>query len=94
MSRNISLHFTEEEHNFILNTAAQYLHDGGVRISKGAILRSLVRLLQQLEVDVSGVKVEDQLLQRLQDAVKKDLLNRSGQPTKPTFFTRYGFTFN
>ncbi len=71
MSRNISLHFTEEEHNFILNTAAQYLRDSSVIISKGAILRSLVRLLQQLEMDVSGVKTEDQLLQCLQDTVKK-----------------------
>ena len=43
----------------------------GSEISRGAILRALIRLLQQLEVDVSGVKTEDQLLQRMQNAVKR-----------------------
>lgn len=72
MSCNISLHFTEEEHSFVLNMVKQCASDGGFRVSKGTILRSLIRLLQQLHVDASEVKTEEQLLQRLQDAVKRD----------------------
>lgn len=71
MSRNISLHFTEEENRSMLNMMEQYSSDSGSRISRGMILRSLIRLLQQLKVDVSGVKTEDQLLRHLKDAVKR-----------------------
>ena len=71
-SHNISLHFTENEHSFILSMARQCAVNGSSVISKGAILRTLIRMLQRLEVDVSGVRTEDQLLQCLQDAIKGD----------------------
>jgi len=70
--RNISLHFTENEHSFILSMARQCAVNSSFVISKGAILRTLIRMLQRLEVDVSGVRTEDQLLQCLQDAIKGD----------------------
>lgn len=69
-SRNIPLHLTEKEYTFILNMAEQSESSDSSGISKGAILRAMIRLLQQLEVDVSGVKTEDQLLKRLQNALQ------------------------
>jgi hypothetical protein len=70
-SRNTSLYLTKKEYSFILNIAEQSAVDGSPGVSKGAILRTLVQLLRHLEVDMSGVKTEDQLLQRLEDAVEK-----------------------
>ncbi len=71
MSRNTSLHLTEKEHSFIINIAKQCANNGGSGVSEGAIVRTMVRLLQKLDVNVSGVKTEDQLLARLQNAVNK-----------------------
>ncbi len=67
---NTSLHLTQREYFFILNMAKRGANDGVTELSKGAVLRAMVRLLQQLRVDVSGVRTEDQLLERLQNAVQ------------------------
>jgi hypothetical protein len=37
------------------------------------ILQTLLRLLQRLEVDMTGVKTEDELLKRLEDAVEAEI---------------------
>ena len=66
---NTSLNFREHEYSFILKLAEQCASNGGFQISRSEILRVLIRLLQHLKVDISGVKTEDQLLQRLQGAV-------------------------
>lgn len=73
-SRNTSLYLTEKEYSFVTNIAEHSTSDRNPGISKGAILRTLIRLVEHLDVDVSGVKTEDQLLQRLEDAVKKSRL--------------------
>jgi hypothetical protein len=44
---------------------------GGYKIPKTMIMRALVRLLMSLNVDPSGVKTEDELLERILQAVKK-----------------------
>jgi len=40
-------------------------------VSQDEILCTMIRLLNRLDVDVSEVKAEDQLLERLKDAVCK-----------------------
>jgi hypothetical protein len=52
--------------------AKQCEGNGGSLMSTAAICRVLIRLLQHLDVDVSGVKNEDQLLQRLQHAIENE----------------------
>ena len=69
-SRHISLRFTEKQDFFVLNMIEQSTCNGSSGISKAAILRTLIRLLQHLDVDVSGVDTEDQLLARLQNSMK------------------------
>ncbi len=69
-SRNISLNLTETEYSFITSMADQFAGKGAPQVSADAILRAMVRLLQQLKVDVSGISTEDQLLERLQDAMQ------------------------
>jgi len=44
---------------------------GGYKLPKTMIMRALVRLLMMLEVDPSGVKTEDELLERIMQAAKK-----------------------
>ena len=69
-SCHISLHFTEKQDLFILNMIKRSMSDNGSGISKAAILRTLIKLLQQLDVDVSGVNTENQLLERLQSSMQ------------------------
>ena len=44
---------------------------GGYKLPKTMIMRALVRLLMTLDVDPSGVKTEDELLERILKAIKK-----------------------
>jgi len=44
---------------------------GGHKIPKTMIMRALVRLLMKLDVDPSGIKTEDELLERILEAVNK-----------------------
>jgi len=44
---------------------------GGYKVPKTMIMRALVRLLMSLDVDPSGVKTEDELLERILQAAKK-----------------------
>ena len=44
---------------------------GGYKIPKTMIMRALVRLLMRLDVDPSGIKTEDELLERLVQAIGK-----------------------
>ena len=69
-SRNISLNLTEAEYSFIMNMADQFAGKDIPAVSANAILRTMVRLLQQLKVDVSGIDTEDQLLDRLRNAMQ------------------------
>ncbi len=44
---------------------------GGYKLPKTMIMRALVRLIMTLDVDLSGVKTEDELLERILQAIKK-----------------------
>ena len=44
---------------------------GGYKLPKTMIMRALVRLLMTLAVDPSGVKTEDELLERITKATEK-----------------------
>ena len=66
---SISLDLKVAEYSFITNMLDQCASKSVSGMSVDAILRTMVRLLQQLEVNVSGVRTEDQLLGRLQNAV-------------------------
>ena len=44
---------------------------GGYKIPKTMIMRALVRMLMSLDIDPSGIKTEDELLERLLQSIKK-----------------------
>ena len=71
-SNNTSLHLTQKEYAFMQNMAEQCAGSGSYEISTATILRTMVRLLQHLEVNLLEVETEDQLLERLQSALKNN----------------------
>jgi len=71
VKRNTSLYLTKKEYSFVSNMAEQCAGNGVSQVSPSMILRNMIRLLHQLEVNVSGVKTEDQLLKQLQIAVQR-----------------------
>jgi hypothetical protein len=42
---------------------------GGSKLPKTVIMRALVRLLMELDIDVSGVKTEEEFLERLRQSI-------------------------
>lgn len=44
---------------------------GGYKLPKTMIMRALIRLLMTLDIDPSGVKTEEELLERITQATKK-----------------------
>ena len=67
---SISLDLRTAEYSFITNMANQCKSKEGTEVSPEGVMRAMVRLLQRLEVDVSGARTEDQLMDRLQNAVQ------------------------
>jgi len=79
--QNVCLYFTEEQYSYLLNIAEQCAREGSSGLSKEVILQTLLRLLQRLEVDMTGVKTEDELLKRLEDAVEAEILTDISEMT-------------
>lgn len=69
-SHSISLSFRQDEYSFLLEMAEKTLNNNGEGISKTAILRSLIRFLQCLDMELSGVKTEEQLTRQLQKSLE------------------------
>lgn len=61
-----------DEHNRMLQKLGNHARaTGGCNIPKTMIMRALVRLLVTLDVDPSGVKTEDELLERILESVEE-----------------------
>lgn len=69
--RSISLSLTKDEYSFLQGIIKRSSDGKKVSLSTAKILRSLVRLLQHLKLEISDVNNEDQLLQRLEKAIEQ-----------------------
>ncbi len=69
--RSISLNLTEDEYSFLKRMSDRSSDGGKVYLSNAKILRSLIRLLQHIKLEAKEVKNEDQLLQKLEDAIRQ-----------------------
>lgn len=67
--RSISLSLTRDEYSFLQGIIKRSSDGRKASLSKAKILRSLIKLLQHLKLEISDVKNEDQLLQRLEKAI-------------------------
>ena len=71
--RDVCLYFTEEQFSFLMHIAEQCADGDDNSLTEEAVLRALVRLLQQMKVDMTGVETEDEMLQRLEDAIETEI---------------------
>jgi len=56
---------------FLQKVGAEARATGGFKLPKTLIIRSLIKAMQELDVDVSGIKDEDELKARVLTALKK-----------------------
>ena len=79
VNRDLCLYLTEEQYSFLQNIAEKCASEDGAGLPQAAILKTLVMLLQHMKVDVTGVRTEDELLQRLEEAVEAEILSEVDQ---------------
>ncbi|OGF48578.1 MAG: hypothetical protein A2231_11335 [Candidatus Firestonebacteria bacterium RIFOXYA2_FULL_40_8] len=68
--KRISTFLTQDELEYLDKLSSKAKFTGGFKLSRAEILRSLVKAMKELKVDVSKVKSEDQLKERILKAVK------------------------
>lgn len=69
--RSISLSLTRDEYSFLKRIVDRSSDGTKAGLSNAKILRSLIKLLQRMKLEALDVKNEDQLLQRLEEAIKQ-----------------------
>ena len=57
--------------SFLENLGVECRKSGGHKIANTMIVRSLIRLLIGLDLDISGVKSEEELEKRIKDAARR-----------------------
>jgi len=57
--------------SFLENLGVECRKSGGHKIANTMIVRSLIRLLISLDLDISGVKSEEELEERIKDAARR-----------------------
>lgn len=57
--------------SFLENLGIECKRAGGHKIANTEIVRTLIKLLMDLDVDLSGVKTEEELEARLKDAARR-----------------------
>jgi hypothetical protein len=83
--QNVCLYFTEEQFSFLMHIAEQCADGEDNSLTEEAVLRALVRLLQQMKVDMTGVKTEDEMLQRLEDALETEIVIELSETERNTY---------
>ncbi len=56
---------------FLVEFGEESKRTGGYKLPKTEIIRALIRVLIKLNVDVDGVKDEDELVERIMQAIKR-----------------------
>lgn len=68
-SYRLPINLSEEEILFLERLGHQAKRTGGFRLSKAAVVRALIEVAMELEIDMSGVKDEEELRLRMLNAV-------------------------
>lgn len=67
----VNLTLPESLDRFLEELGTEAKAQRGYKLPKTLIMRALIRMLGELEVDVSGVRSEDELLERMRAAAGK-----------------------
>ena len=69
-SREIMAELTQEQFSFLEDFEKRCERSGNTDISKASILRCLLRVFEEVDVDVRGVETEDELFYRALNILK------------------------
>jgi hypothetical protein len=67
-SYRLPINLSEEEILFLEGLGHQAKRTGGFRLSKAAVVRALIEVAMRMEIDVSGVRDEEELKSRIKMA--------------------------
>ncbi|PKL92703.1 MAG: hypothetical protein CVV21_02800 [Candidatus Goldiibacteriota bacterium HGW-Goldbacteria-1] len=68
----VSLTLPKELDDYLEKFGSEAKSKGGFKLAKTTIIRSMVRALMHLKVDLQGVKQEEELEKRIEAAFKKN----------------------
>ena len=57
--------------SFLENLGIECKRSGGHKLANTEIVRTLIRIMMDLDVDLSGIKTEEELETRIKEAVKR-----------------------
>jgi hypothetical protein len=57
--------------SFLENLGIECKRSGGHKLANTEIVRTLIRMMMDLDVDLSGIKTEEELEARIKEAVKR-----------------------
>ena len=67
----VPISITKEMENWLQDLSNQMKSSGGYKLPKSYIFRALLEAAMSLKIDVSKVKTEEELVQRIKDAIKR-----------------------
>lgn len=67
----INLTLPERLDRFLEEVGMEAKATKGYKLPKTLIVRALIRMMGEMDVDVSGVKTEEELIERLQQAARR-----------------------
>lgn len=66
----VTLTLPEELDHLLFEIGQTARSKGGHRLPKTLIIRSLIRILKEINVDLNGIKSEDQFYEKLMEAIR------------------------
>ncbi len=67
----VPISITKDMETWLQDLAIKMKESGGYKLPKSYVIRGLLDAAMNLKIDVSGVKSEDELKERLLEAIKK-----------------------
>ncbi len=68
---NVKFTITPKQKDILDSICKSAKKDGGRKISRSEVICGAVRLMQELDVDFTGIRSEEELLSRLRDATER-----------------------
>lgn len=72
-SYRLPINLSEDEILFLERIGLQAKRTGGFRLPKAAVVRALIEVAMRLEIDVTGVRTEEELKERILSARMTDM---------------------
>lgn len=67
----VPISITKEMESWLQDLSSRMKSSGGYKLPKSYIIRALLNAARRLDIDISGVKDEHELVKRILDAIRK-----------------------